>query len=136
MARAWNWRTGGWCRISSGQALRRAPLTVYGDGRQTRSFCYVDDLVDGILRLLNSGEHDPTNIGNPNEISILQFAEFINRLTDNPAGIKFVKEGRTVDDPQQRRPDITKARVLLGWEPKVTLEDGLGRTIEYFSRLV
>jgi dTDP-glucose 4,6-dehydratase len=119
-----------------GQALRRQPLTIYGDGSQTRSFCYVDDLVEGIVRLLHSNEADPTNIGNPNEISILQFAEFINQITGNPAGLKFVPEGRTLGDPQQRRPDISKARTLLGWEPKVTLDEGLRRTIAYFAKLV
>ena len=119
-----------------GQALRKEPLTVYGDGAQTRSFCFVDDLVEGILRLLNSNEHLPTNIGNPNEISIREFAERVNRITGNPAGIKVVPEGRTQGDPQQRRPDISKAKALLDWEPKVVLEDGLQRTIEYFSKLV
>jgi dTDP-glucose 4,6-dehydratase len=119
-----------------GQALRKQPLTVYGDGAQTRSFCYVADLVEGIVRLLDSSEHDPTNIGNPNEISIRQFAEFINQITGNPAGLKFVPEGRTLGDPQQRRPDIGKARALLGWEPKVALEEGLRRTIAYFAKLV
>ena len=119
-----------------GQALRKEPLTVYGDGAQTRSFCFVDDLVEGILRLLNSNEHLPTNIGNPNEISIREFAERVNRITGNPAGIKVVPEGRTQGDPQQRRPDISKAKALLDWEPKVVLEDGLQHTIEYFSKLV
>ncbi len=119
-----------------GQALRKEPLTIYGDGAQTRSFCYVDDLVEGIVRLLNSGEHDPTNIGNPHEISIREFAETINRITGNPGGLQFVPEGRTQGDPQQRRPDITKAKTLLNWEPKIALEDGLRRTIAYFSKLV
>jgi dTDP-glucose 4,6-dehydratase len=119
-----------------GQALRGQPLTVYGDGSQTRSFCFVEDLVDGIFRLLNSDEHLPTNIGNPYEISILEFAQRINEIAGNKAGIQIVPEGRTQGDPQQRRPDITKAKTLLGWEPKVSLEDGLRRTIEYFSKLV
>jgi len=118
------------------QALRKEPLTVYGDGAQTRSFCYVSDLVDGITRLLMSDEHLPTNIGNPHELSIKEFAETINRITNNPGGIKFVPEGRTLGDPQQRRPDITKAKAVLGWEPKVSLDEGIQRTAEYFSKLV
>jgi dTDP-glucose 4,6-dehydratase len=117
-----------------GQALRQEPLTVYGDGSQTRSFCYVADLVDGLVRLLLSDEHLPVNIGNPNEVTILEFAQVINRLTDNPAGIRMVPGGRTAGDPQRRRPDITKAMNLLGWQPSTTLEDGLGRTIEYFRK--
>jgi len=119
-----------------GQALRHEPLTVYGDGSQTRSFCFVTDLVDGIARLLNSDEHDPTNIGNPNEISILEFAKAINLITDNPAGIKIVAGARTQGDPQQRKPDISKAKRVLKWEPKVKLEDGLQKTIEYFAKIV
>lgn len=119
-----------------GQALRKEPLTVYGDGSQTRSFCYVSDLVDGIVRLLNSNEHDPTNIGNPHEITIREFAETINRIAGNPAGIIVVPEGRTQGDPQQRRPDISKARALLDWEPEVELEEGLRRTIDYFSKVI
>jgi len=119
-----------------GQALRQEPLTVYGDGAQTRSFCYVDDLVDGIYRLLLSDEHLPVNIGNPGEYTLREFAEIINRLTNNPAGIKFMPQGRTQGDLQRRRPDITKAQAVLNWEPTVTLEDGLRRTIEYFSKLV
>ncbi len=118
------------------QALRKEPLTVYGDGLQTRSFCFVDDLVEGIMRLLKSSEHMPTNVGNPHEITIKEFAETINRITNNPGGIKIVPEGRTQGDPQQRRPDITKAKTLLGWEPKVSLEDGIKRTAEYFSKLI
>lgn len=118
------------------QALRKEPLTVYGDGKQTRSFCYVSDLVDGIVRLLNSDEHEPTNVGNPNEISMTEFAERINRITHNPAGIKYISEGRTQGDPQQRCPDISKAKRVLSWEPKVKLEEGLRKTIEYFSKLV
>jgi len=119
-----------------GQALRGEPLTVYGDGSQTRSFCYVADLVDGIYRLLLSDEHFPTNIGNPHEITIREFAETVNRVTGNPAGIRYVADGRTQGDPQQRQPDITKAKTVLGWEPKVSLEDGLKKTIEYFRTLV
>jgi dTDP-glucose 4,6-dehydratase len=115
------------------QALLGQPLTVYGDGQQTRSFCYVDDLVDGIVRLLMSDEHMPVNIGNPVEMSILQFAETINRVTGNPAGVTFMAGERSARDPQRRRPDITRARSLLQWEPKVDLEEGLRRTIPYFK---
>jgi dTDP-glucose 4,6-dehydratase len=118
------------------QALRHEPLTVYGDGSQTRSFCYVSDLVEGIVRLLNSNEHMPVNIGNPHEISIKEFAETINRITNNPAGIQYIADGRTQGDPQQRRPDITKAKTLLDWEPKVSLEEGIQRTVEYFATVV
>lgn len=119
-----------------GQALRGEPLTVYGDGAQTRSFCYVADLVEGIVRLLWSDEVLPVNIGNPNEISILQFAQVINALTGNPGGIHLVPDGRTQSDPQQRQPDIAKARRVLGWEPQVALEDGLRHTIHYFRNLM
>ncbi|GAB4520885.1 MAG: SDR family oxidoreductase [Anaerolineae bacterium] len=117
-----------------GQALRGQPLTVYGDGSQTRSFCYVDDLVDGIIRLLHSDEVEPVNLGNPREMSILEFAELINRLTGNTAGIVFKPLPK--DDPRVRRPDITKAKRVLSWEPKVDLEEGLTRTIEYFRTKV
>jgi dTDP-glucose 4,6-dehydratase len=113
-----------------GQALRRQPLTVYGDGKQTRSFCYVSDLVEGMVRLLLSVEHDPVNVGNPEEMTILSFAETINRLTDNPAGIIF--RPLPPDDPRIRQPDITRARTLLGWSPTVALADGLAQTIAYF----
>jgi dTDP-glucose 4,6-dehydratase len=116
------------------QALRGEPLTVYGDGRQTRSFCYMDDLVAGIYRLLLSNEHDPVNIGNPVETSILNLAKLINRLTGNPAGIIFKPTSRSESDPQRRRPDISRARDLLGWEPKIGLEEGLRRTIPYFKQ--
>jgi dTDP-glucose 4,6-dehydratase len=115
------------------QALLGQPLTVYGDGGQTRSFCYVDDLIDGIVALLHSSEVMPVNIGNPVEMTILQFAETINRVTGNPAGISFVKDARSVRDPQQRQPDITRARSILQWEPKVGLEEGLRKTIPYFK---
>ena len=116
------------------QALRGEPLTVYGDGMQTRSFCYVDDLVDGIARLLHSDEHMPVNIGNPVETTILEFAETINRLVGNPAGVVFKPALRLGSDPQRRRPDITRARELLDWEPKIDLEEGLLKTIPYFKR--
>ena len=114
------------------QALCQEQLTVYGDGQQTRSFCYVDDLIDGIYRLLLSNEHDPVNIGNPVETSILDFARTINRITGNPEGIVYKEGQRDSSDPQRRQPDITRARSILGWEPKVSLEEGLQRTIPYF----
>ncbi|HAV78077.1 MAG TPA: NAD-dependent dehydratase [Anaerolineae bacterium] len=116
------------------QALLGKPLTIYGDGGQTRSFCYVDDLVEGIVKLLYSDEHLPVNIGNPNEMTILQFAETINRVVDNKAGVTYVKDARSVRDPQQRQPDITRARTLLKWEPKVELEEGLQKTVPYFKQ--
>jgi len=115
------------------QALRSEPLTIYGDGKQTRSFQYVDDLVEGVFRLLMSNFHEPVNIGNPHEMSIIDFATIVNELTDNPAGIVFEKEKRIQGDPQTRQPDITRARTVLGWEPKVGIRDGLQRTIEYFQ---
>jgi dTDP-glucose 4,6-dehydratase len=116
------------------QALLGQPLTVYGDGSQTRSFCYVDDLIEGIVALLYSNEHLPVNIGNQHEMTILQFAETINRLVDNKAGITFVKDARSARDPQQRQPDITRARNILKWEPRVGLEEGLHKTIPYFRK--
>ncbi len=115
------------------QALLGQPLTIYGDGTQTRSFCFVDDLIDGIYRLLLSDENLPVNIGNPVETSILEFAEVINRLTGNKAGLAFHADDRLGGDPQRRQPDISRARVLLGWKPKVDLEEGLTRTIAYFE---
>ena len=114
-----------------GQALQGEPLTVFGDGSQTRSFCYVSDLVDGIHRLLMSDELEPTNIGNPYEMTILQFAEKIKELTGARSEIIF--QDLPVDDPKVRQPDIGKAKRVLGWEPKVSLEDGLRRTIEHFT---
>jgi dTDP-glucose 4,6-dehydratase len=114
------------------QALRGEPLTIYGDGQQTRSFCYVDDLVDGIVSLLQSDEHMPVNIGNPIEMTILEFAERINTFIGNQAGIIFQPGERSESDPQRRRPDITRARNILGWEPHFSLEDGLHKTIPYF----
>ena len=116
------------------QALLGQPLTVYGDGSQTRSFCYVDDLVDGIVKLLYSDEHLPVNVGNPNEMSILQFAETINHIVHNKGGITYVKDARSVRDPQQRQPDITRARSILKWEPKIHLEEGLQKTVPYFKQ--
>lgn len=114
------------------QALKGEPLTVYGDGNQTRSFCFVDDLIDGIYRLLLSDEHHPVNIGNPAETSILEFATTINEMTGNDQLI-FEPERRGEGDPQRRRPNITRAREILGWEPKISLRDGIEKTIPYFK---
>ena len=116
------------------QALAGEPLTVFGDGSQTRSFCYVDDLVEGIWRLLGSGEHLPVNIGNPNEMTILQFAQAVLEATGSKSGIVF--QPLPVDDPKVRQPDIAKAKKLLGWEPKVPLREGLERTMAYFRKRV
>jgi dTDP-glucose 4,6-dehydratase len=112
------------------QALAGEPMTVFGDGSQTRSFCYVSDLIEGIVRLFHSEETLPVNIGNPVELTVLQFAEVIRRLTGTSSEIVF--HPLPIDDPRVRRPDITKARATLGWEPKVPIEEGLPRTIEYF----
>jgi len=112
------------------QALSGQPITVYGEGRQTRSFCYVSDLIDGIYKLSQSNEHFPTNIGNPSELTILEFAERV--CSHFPNAPKIIFNPLPEDDPKQRRPDISKAKRLLGWEPKVNLEDGLKRTIDYF----
>jgi dTDP-glucose 4,6-dehydratase len=116
------------------QALRGEPLTVFGDGKQTRSFCYVSDLVDGIYRLLLSNDSGPINVGNPHEMTILQFAEKINALTGSSSKITFVypEDQRIKDDPKVRKPDITKARKVLGWEPKVSVDEGLKKTIDWF----
>ncbi|MBN1594065.1 MAG: SDR family oxidoreductase [Candidatus Coatesbacteria bacterium] len=113
------------------QALAKKPLTVYGDGSQTRSFCYVSDLVEGLYKLMMSSELDPTNIGNPSEMSILEFAKRINQLTGNSAGIVF--EELPIDDPKYRRPNIGKAKRVLNWEPKIALAEGLERTLEWFK---
>ena len=118
------------------QALNGEALTVFGDGLQTRSFCFVDDLIEGIYRLLLSDEHLPVNIGNPTEISILQFAQVINEIVGNPAGVTVKPALRLGDDPQRRRPDITRAGELLHWEPKVPLADGLAKTIAYFQQVM
>ncbi|MDG1400314.1 MAG: SDR family oxidoreductase [Candidatus Binatia bacterium] len=119
------------------QALHGQDLTVYDDGSRTRSFCYVSDLVEGILRLMDSDEVDPVNLGNPGEMTILEFAEVVRRLTGEVSALNHVvpTDERTKDDPQVRRPDITKARKVLGWEPQVSLDEGLGHTIEYFREL-
>ena len=114
------------------QALRGQPLTLYGEGQQTRSFCYIDDLVDGLYRLLMSDAHEPVNLGNPTEITIAQLAEVVNHLTDNPAGVRRVPEGRAPADPQRRQPDITRARELLEWSPTTDLEAGMRATIVDF----
>ncbi len=116
-----------------GQALRGEDLTVFGDGSQTRSFCYVDDLVEGIYRLLMSDYTKPVNIGNPNEISLKDFAEEVLKLTGST--VKITYKPLPVDDPKQRRPDITKAKQLLNWEPKVDRAEGLRKTYEYFRSL-
>ncbi|HXQ28961.1 MAG TPA: UDP-glucuronic acid decarboxylase family protein [Gemmatimonadales bacterium] len=116
------------------QALRAEPLTVYGDGSQTRSFCYVDDLIDGILALFERGGPDPTNVGNPNEFTVQELARLVLRLTESRSPI--VHHPLPTDDPKVRQPDISRARELLGWEPRVGLEDGLRRTISYFRRVV
>jgi dTDP-glucose 4,6-dehydratase len=112
------------------QALKNQPLTIYGDGSQTRSFCYVSDLVDGIVRLFHSDSSDPTNIGNPNEFTVRQLAEMTIRITGSSSVIE--RHPLPTDDPKVRQPDITLARKKLGWEPRVQLEEGLGKTIEFF----
>jgi dTDP-glucose 4,6-dehydratase len=114
------------------QAIKGEPLTVYGEGEQTRSFCYVSDLIDGIYRLLMSDEHMPVNIGNPVETTIYELALMINKITSNNAGIIHKPALRLGDDPQRRRPDITRAKEILGWEPKISLEEGIRMTIPYF----
>jgi dTDP-glucose 4,6-dehydratase len=114
------------------QALESKPLTVFGDGSQTRSFCYVDDLVRGLHLLMQSGEHLPVNIGNPRELTLLELAETVLKVTGSESPIVF--EALPVDDPQVRQPDITRARQVLGWEPKVELEEGLVRTLDSPAR--
>jgi dTDP-glucose 4,6-dehydratase len=114
------------------QALRGEPVTVFGDGAQTRSFCYVDDLIEGIVRLLASDEVQPTNIGNPSEMTILEFARAVIELCDSGSTIEYRE--LPVDDPRVRQPDITKARAVLGWEPRVDLRTGLDRTLSYFRQ--
>jgi dTDP-glucose 4,6-dehydratase len=116
------------------QAIRGEPLTVYGDGTQTRSLCYVSDLVRGVLAVLERGDEMPVNLGKPSEVTVLQLAETIVRLSGSKSAI--VHRDLPVDDPKQRQPDITRARTLLGWEPEVALEDGLTRTLEYFRSVV
>ena len=117
-----------------GQALQGRPLTVFGDGSQTRSFCYVSDLIDGIYRLSQGDYHEPVNIGNPGEMTVLQFAEKILQVTGSKSEIDF--RPLPVDDPKVRRPDITLARQKLGWEPKVAFDDGIRTTVEYFRNFL
>jgi dTDP-glucose 4,6-dehydratase len=114
------------------QALQDRPITVFGDGSQTRSFCYVDDLIRGIIELAESGYHDPVNIGNPNEFTLLELAEAVLEVTGSSSEIVF--EALPTDDPQVRQPDITLARAVLEWEPAIELRDGLLRTIEQSGR--
>jgi dTDP-glucose 4,6-dehydratase len=115
------------------QALRGAPMSVFGDGKQTRSFCYVSDLVDGLYRLMQSDERYPVNLGNPREMTVLEFAETIRHLTGGTVPVQHFPLPE--DDPKQRKPDITKAQRILGWNPGVNLEDGLKLTLDYFSKL-
>lgn len=119
-----------------GQALRGEPLTVFGDGQQTRCFQYIDDLVEGIHRLLHSDFTDPVNIGTTEELTVMQFAEVVNELTGNTAGIVVQEELRIAGDPQTRRPDATRAYEVLRWKPQVSLRDGLAETIEYFRKVL
>ena len=116
------------------QALTNQDVTVFGDGTQTRSFCYVSDLVDGILRLMDSNTNEPVNIGNPHEITIEEIARTIIKLTGSTS--RIIYKPLPVDDPKQRRPDISHAKELLGWRPEVGLEDGLARTLEYFRSVL
>lgn len=116
------------------QAIRGEPLTVYGDGSQTRSLCYVSDLVRGVLANLELGDEMPVNLGNPHEVTVLQLAETIIKLAGSRSKIEHRE--LPVDDPRQRQPDITRARAKLGWEPEVGFEDGLGRTLEYFRSVL
>jgi dTDP-glucose 4,6-dehydratase len=116
------------------QALRGEDVTIFGSGTQTRSFCYVSDLIDGILRLMESDLNEPVNIGNPHEMTIEEIARTIVRMTGSSS--KLVYRPLPEDDPKVRQPDITKARTLLGWEPKVGLEEGLTKTLEYFRKRV
>ncbi|MEA2406341.1 MAG: dTDP-glucose 4,6-dehydratase [Thermoleophilaceae bacterium] len=117
-----------------GQAVADRPVTVFGDGGQTRSFCYVDDLIRGLVLLAESEVHDPVNIGNPNEMSLLEMARLIIELTDSRSEVVF--EALPVDDPQVRQPDITRARDLLGWEPEIDVREGIQRTIEHYMELL
>ena len=118
------------------QAIEGEPLTIYGDGQQTRSFCYIDDLIQGLLLLMETEAHKPINIGNPVEMTIEQLANLVVELTGSKAGLEFLADRRGRTDPQQRRPDITRAKEVLGWEPSVSLEDGLKATIEDFRNRI
>ncbi|MDY6868095.1 MAG: UDP-glucuronic acid decarboxylase family protein [Chloroflexota bacterium] len=115
------------------QSLRGEPLTIYGDGTQTRSFCYVDDLIEGIFRLMMSDFHKPVNIGNPDEFSILEFAQLVNDVNENLAGTVIKSDKRVGNDPQRRQPDISRAKSLLNWEPEIDIREGLLKTIPYFK---
>jgi dTDP-glucose 4,6-dehydratase len=119
-----------------GQALRGEPLTIHGDGMQTRSFQYVSDLIEGVYRLLLSNFHEPVNIGTTEELSIIDFARVVNELTGSSAGLVYRTDERIKGDPQTRQPDITRARTLLNWEPQVHLREGLEKTIPYFREVV
>jgi UDP-glucuronate decarboxylase len=118
------------------QSLRRKPITIFGDGTQTRSFCYVDDLIEGLLRLMSSDDDvtGPINLGKPGEFTILELAEKVLELSNSRSEIVF--KALPADDPKQRRPDITRARDILGWEPEVELEEGLKKTIAYFDEIL
>jgi UDP-glucuronate decarboxylase len=117
------------------QALRGQPLTLYGEGQQTRSFCYVDDLLDGLIRLMNAdGIHDPVNLGNPGEFTIKQLAEEVIKTCGSKSGLTYLP--LPADDPRQRKPDISRAQALLGWHPTIPLQEGLRRTVEDFKTRV
>ncbi len=116
------------------QALKGEPLTIFGDGKQTRSFCYITDLIEGVYKLLISDENQPVNIGNPDEKSVIEFAEIINKLTENTAGVTYLPDRLVEGDPMRRQPDITRARKILEWTPKIPLEEGLKITIKYFEK--
>ncbi|GMR10949.1 MAG: SDR family oxidoreductase [Anaerolineae bacterium] len=116
------------------QAIEGKPLTIYGDGQQTRSFCYIDDLVEGLLRLMETKFDEPINLGNPVEMTIEELADLVQRLTGNEAGVEFLADQRDQSDPQQRRPDIGRAKEILNWEPTVPLEEGLRATMKDFRR--
>jgi dTDP-glucose 4,6-dehydratase len=116
------------------QALKGEPLTIFGDGKQTRSFCYITDLIEGVYKLLVSEENMPVNIGNPDEKSIIEFAEIINKLTQNTSGVTYFPDRLVEGDPMRRQPDVTRAKGILGWMPKVSLEEGIKLTIEYFKK--
>jgi dTDP-glucose 4,6-dehydratase len=116
--------------------LRGEPLTIYGDGTQTRSFCFVEDLIEGIYQLMMSDFHDPVNIGNPNEISIREFSDLVNELIDNKKGTVTKMAKRLGNDPQRRQPDITRAKTVLNWEPKISFREGLLKTIPYFLKKI
>jgi len=118
------------------QAIKGIPLTIYGDGTQTRSFCYVDDLIEGVFRLMLSDYHEPVNIGNPDETSILEFAKIINQITNNDAETIIKISKRLESDPQRRRPDITRAKQILNWEPNISLREGIIKTIPYFKKMM